>query len=675
MNTSERQSTLRSSLVLIIVNLISPLLATLPAAADSPEALVEAPITDGDRAHWAFQPIVKASPPAVTDRDWPRTPVDAFVLARLEKKGLTPASIADRATLLRRLTFDLTGLPPTPEELSAFEADRAPDAWDRQVDRLLASPAYGERWGQHWLDLARFAETDGFEHDRVRPEAWRYRDWTIAALNQDMPYDRFLLLQLAGDEVMHEKESESDATGSLDAEILNFPVATTFCLAGPDMPDVNDQEERRHYLLNDVTATVGSALLGLQMGCAQCHDHKYDPLSQGDFFRLRAFFEPAVALTRNLSVSQLSTSQEKAAPARFWIRGDHRRPGPELAPAFPRIAAADGEKPAISDQAKLRTELARWLVSDHHPLTSRVMANRVWQHHFGRGICDTPSDFGLMSAAPTHPELLDWLAVKLREQGWSLKHLHRVILGSATYRQAGRLQSEVSPSLTLRVSDWKRRLELDPDNQLYSRFPRRRLEGEAIRDSLLAVAGMLTTERGGPGVMPPLPPELIRTLLNGQWRASEREADHFKRSVYIFARRNLRYPIFEAFDRPDANASCPARSRSTIAPQALVMFNAEFTLNTAQHLAGRIAKKTSDPAEQIGLLYRLALGRLPQASELATMQAFLAGQREQLVAEGREAASLAMPLPGPVEGDPYAAAALVDACLAVLNTSEFIYLD
>ena len=650
-------------------------------AADSPGAIVEAPITDGDRAHWSFQPIVKVAPPAVKDRDWLRTPVDAFVLARLEKKGLTPAPIADRATLLRRLTFDLTGLPPTLEELATFEADRAPDAWDRQVDRLLASPSYGERWGQHWLDLARFAETDGFEHDKVRPEAWRYRDWTIAALNADMPYDRFLLLQLAGDELTEggpktkKADPKSDSSSNFQPVTLNSPVATTFCLAGPDMPDVNDQEERRHYLLNDVTATVGSALMGLQMGCAQCHDHKYDPLSQGDFFRLRAFFEPAVALTRNQSVSHLSASKETVAPARFWIRGDHRRPGPELEPAFPRIASAETEKPATGDAAKLRTELARWLVNDDHPLTSRVMANRVWQHHFGRGICDTPSDFGLMSAAPTHPELLDWLAVELREQGWGLKHLHRIILGSATYRQAGRVQMEDGVSFTLRLGEWKGRLDLDPDNQLYSRFPRRRLEGEAIRDSLLAVAGMLTTERGGPGVMPPLPPELIRTLLNGQWRASEREADHFKRSVYIFARRNLRYPIFEAFDRPDANASCPARSRSTIAPQALVMFNAEFTLTTAQHLAGRIAKETSEPAEQITMLYRLALGRSPQAGELATMQAFLTRQREQLAAEGREAKSLATPLPGPVEGDPYAAAALVDGCLALLNTSEFIYVD
>jgi hypothetical protein len=587
--------------------------------------IVELPITAADREHWAFRPVVRPEIPAVKDAAWPRNAIDTFILAKREKDAHSPANQASQATLLRRLSFDLLGLPPSSEELTAFESDGRPDAYERLVDRLLADPAYGERWAQHWLDLARFAETDGFEHDKVRPRAWKYRDWVVEALNLDLPYDEFVTRQLAGE-----------------------PLATTFCLAGPDMPDINDQVERRHNLLNELTATVGSSLLGLQMGCAQCHDHKYDPISQADFYRLRAVFVTAVPpLKRDVPVTTL-VEQKNAEPARFWIRGDHRRPGVEVPPGFPRIAAQPTSTAGQASSGTPRSQFAAWLVADENPLPARVIVNRLWQHHFGRGIFDTPSDVGVINAGPTHPELLDWLAVELRDGGWSLKRMQRRIVNSASYRQAA------SP---------------------------RRLDGEAIRDAMLSAAGLLVSDHSGPGVMPPLPPELTGTLLKGQWLESPDEADHYRRSLYIFARRNLRYPIFEAFDRPDANASCAVRSRSTTAPQSLLLFNSEFSLLAARHLAGRIERnqeqgaRSQEPAGKIERLYLLALSRRPSPSETATLTEFLNRQRERLAAESRPLDELALPVDCPEAADPYAAAALVDACLAIFNANEFVYVD
>lgn len=600
--------------------------------------IIEAPISASDRDHWSFTPVVRPILPELRNHIPTNHSLDSFVLSRLERKNLSFAPEPDRATLLRRLTFDLTGLPPTAVERETFIADQSPDACEQLVDRLLASPAHGEHAGQAWLDLARFAETDGFEHDHVRPNAWKYRDWVIAALNRDLPYDRFLQLQLAGDELLPGDEQARIATG--------------FCLAGPDMPDVNDQLERRHNLLNEMAGTVGSVILGLQVGCAQCHDHKYDPLSQADFFRLRACFEPAVALQKDKSVEWLKETG-KVEAARLWIRGDHRRPGAELAPAMPRIAAwndesfvslisaASSEKlPAVKTTFR-RAAAAMWLTSPENPLTARVMVNRLWQQHFGRGLSLTPSDFGTLGDSPSHPELLDYLASEFAGRDWSLKDLRRQLVTSATYRQRSqRGESE--------GSDWDERLRADPNNLLYSRYPRRRLHGEAIRDAMLSAAGLLDHTAAGPGVMPPLPPELTSTLLKNQWKTSQREADHYRRSVYIFARRNLRYPLFEAFDRPDANASCPTRIRSTTAPQALLMLNSSQVLQMAQRIAGRLRGEDS-PAE----LVRIVFQREPTATEKQRIEEFV---RDQSQARSRES-TLAL------------------AALALLNSSEFIYLD
>ena len=626
------------------------LVALHMAIAFAEEAVIETPISESDREHWAFQPIKQPACPTVRQTSWVRNGLDTFILAKLEKNGVTPSPEAARGTLLRRLSFDLIGLPPTPEELARFEHNTAIDAYECEVERLLESPAYGERWAQHWLDLARFAETDGFEHDKVRPDAWKYRDWVIAALNRDLPYDQFVRQQIAGDLLPQTAD----------------PVPTMFCLAGPDMPDMNDQHERRHLLMNELTGTVGSVLLGLQMGCAQCHDHKYDPLSQADFYRLRALFEPAVSSLKREVPYSLLRQHSEPIQTRMWVRGDHRRPGAEVAANFPRILS---ENKAEQGELITRTRLdfVDWLFCEEQSLAARVMVNRIWQHHFGSGLSHTPSDFGLMGSEPTHPELLDWLAVEFRTQGWSLKRLHRTIVCSATYRQTSRANGE--------DESWQSRLAADPENELYGRASRRRLEGETLRDAMLASAGLLAFDRGGPGVMPPLAEEVLNTLLKEQWTTSKRAEDHYRRSIYIFARRNLRYPLFDAFDRPTADASCPARNRSTTATQSLVLLNSEFSLLAARHLAGCAIAESTEPAHQIEYIYLRCFSRPPTAAEIATASHFLAKQRERLASETRPREKLALPPNLPESFDRYTAAALVDACLAMLNISEFLFID
>jgi hypothetical protein len=644
--------------------------------------IAEAPITSADRSHWSFQPIRRPKLPAIHHSSFSiHNSIDVFILDKLAAKQLTPQPEAPRHTLLRRVSFDLTGLPPTPAELTAFEADPSPDGYERVTDRLLASPAFGERYGQYWLDLARFAETDGYEHDKVRPQAWKYRDFVVAALNCDLPYDEFIRQQLAGDE-----GSGFGGQGS-EGKKQKSDVATMFCLSGGDMPDINDQAERRHNLLNEMTATVGSVFLGLQLGCAQCHNHKYDPLSQADFYRLRAVFEPAVPLLKRDAPYNVLANQKEPPVSRFWVRGDHKRPGLEVQPDFPRIASTPergtrsaergAEKTGLSSALRApRSALSDWLVAPDNPLTSRVIANRLWQFHFGRGICTTPSDFGVMGAQPTHPELLDYLATDLRDHGWGLKRLNRLIVSSATYRQ--RSNAELGARSAEQETTASVPRSIDPENSLYWAFPRQRLNGEAIRDAMLSAAGLLSADWQGQSVMPPLPEELLSTLLKGQWSTSKREADHYKRSIYVFARRNLRYPIFEAFDRPDGNASCPIRNKSTTAPQSLLLFNSEFSLLASRHLAGRVLSSDeagSDRKTQIDRLYMIALSRHPSAAETQALETFLNNQQKRLTSEGREKKELALPITQGIATDSYADAALVDTCLAILNSSEFLYVD
>lgn len=613
-------------------------LLLIAAVVSADEPLTEPPITESDRGHWAFQPLSRPTPPAVQNANWCRTAIDRFILARLEKEKLAPAGDADRATLLRRVCFDLTGLPPSLELQDEVFADEAPDWFERLVDKLLASPSYGERWAQHWLDVARFAETDGFEHDHVRPNAWRFRDWVIDAHNRDVPLNEFIGLQLAGDELRPGDESALIATGFL------------FC--GPDMPDINLQEERRHTFLNDMTATVGSVFLGLQMGCAACHDHKYDPISQADFYRLRACFDVEPLFETHPQLGQVMREKSSKTPAsRLFERGDFRRPGPIVQAAFPRIANVSNDAvTAPADDAKTsgrRTSLANWLTRADNPLATRVLVNRLWQGHFGTGLVASSSDFGVMGNSPTHLELLDWLATELPRLGWSRKRLHRLIVTSSVYRMKS-TEYRVPSTESNKEKALLTHSELGTrSSELLASFPRRRLDGEAIRDALLVASSELNRQPGGPGFRPPLPDELVRTLLKSQWPVTPEVEQHRRRSVYLFARRNLRYPIFEAFDKPDSNASCPRRNVSTIAPQALLLLNADDSVIAAKRLAVKIEQQTRDDRRAaITLAYRHVLSRKPTAEDVRDAEQFLTSD-----------------------------SALADLCLALFNLNEFVYVD
>ncbi len=677
-----------------------PYARALDKAAGATPAKTTFAITATDRAHWAFRPVKRPESPAVQNAAWARTPLDRFILAGIETNQLSPAAPASRETLIRRVTLDLIGLPPTPAEIDAFVRDTAPDAYEKLVDRLLASPHYGERWGRHWLDLARFAESDGFEHDAARPNAWRYRDYVVRAFNADKPYDRFVREQIAGDELF---------PGDPDAL-----TATAFNLLGPDMVDSADQVQRRRNTLNDMTDTTALAFIGLTMGCARCHDHKFEPISQRDYYSLQAFFasakfrndlpvpttaertaydqamarynadtkvlqdqlveleapfrqkifdkklaklSPEAQAAHRTPVVQRNTEQEnlvletaqyvtiaekelvaylpkpqlerrvalqnelkpfpkpKPLPASLALqngpavkthvlhRGDYNQPTTEVAPAFPEVVGtgAPAERPT-------RAALAEWVASPANPLTARVMVNRIWRHHFGRGLVGSASDFGTHGQKPTHPALLDWLAAEFVASGWSVKALHRTMLLSATYRQSSVASDDASAR--------------DPENRHYARMNRLRLEGEVIRDSLLAISGELNAKLGGPGVYPPIPKELYEGAKG--WSTNANPRDYSRRSVYIFARRNLRFPFLEVFDAPDNNMSCSARERSTTAPQSLTLLNADEVLAAAEKSAERFAKEAEAAEARITLAYRTILGRAPSAKERALAEGFLA---------------------------------------------------
>lgn len=544
----------------------------------------EPKITDKDRQHWAFQPLQKMPE---------NTTLDALT---------QPGPQANAATLIRRVTFDLTGLPPTAEEVAAFLASTVPleSRYETLVDHLLASPRHGEHWAQWWLDLARFAETDGFEYDAERGRAWQYRDWVVEALNKDLPFDVFVQQQIAGDLLPGGEE-----------------VATGFLFSCADMPDLNNQDERRHVLLNDIASTIGSVGLGLTVGCAQCHDHPYDPVSQADFYRLRAFFDNAVMPKERKQLGPAVRVFTEGVPAsKVFIRGDFKRPGPVVQPAFPRLL---GETPVNADRAAL----AQWLTRQDNVLFLRAMANRLWQQHFGRPLAAVPGDLGHQGEAPTNPALLDWLAAELPRQNWSLKRLHKLIVMSKTYRQTGQ--------------------------------PRKRLTGEMLRDAMLTVTGTLNLKTGGPGVKLPLPKEIASTLQKKQGEATQDITEHQRRSIYVFARRNSRHPLFDLFDRPDALMTCSRRNESTTAPQALMLLNSEFAQDMAARLASRLnADHGSDADALITAAALRCLSRPPTREETALGRKFLQ-QQTALTPDFR--------------------AALADYCLALLNSNEFVYVD
>jgi hypothetical protein len=613
--------------------------------------------TDDERGHWSLQPRTRPPirlPEGESARVWLANPIDAYILARLEQAGLESSPQADRRTLARRLHFNLLGLPPTPDEIAAFEADSSPDAYERLVDRLLASPHYGEAWAQHWLDVVRYAESEGFEYDRHRPGAWRFRDYVIESWNSDKPLDRFVLEQVAGDELPAESEEERATK-----------VAAGFHRLGPIRRNAGNSDVAfsRNEVLTEITDAIGTAFLGLTVGCARCHDHMFDPIRQRDYYRLQAFFaatqekdiqigdpeavrrwnaendaiqaeitrlrellddasaEEREKLSKELktlrnktpaplpTISSVANNPEKRTEIRVLERGQTDKPREIVGPRTLGVLLISSAAELPADVRKPKRILADWLIEPSNPLTARVFVNRLWQYQFGQGIVATANDFGVNGAAPSHPQLLDYLAEELVAGGWSVKRMQRLIATSQTYRQAS---SSVSPAT-------------DPDNRLLSCYSRRRLMAEELRDAMLRVAGRLNAKLGGESIMPPVKQELVDLLYEpSQWQVTADKREHDRRSVYLVAKRNLRLPFMEVFDQPDLQISCSRRQSSTHAPQALEMLNGETASDLAAAFASRLRQEAgSDVALQIKRAYQLAAGRLPSSDELRLATEFL----------------------------------------------------
>jgi hypothetical protein len=611
--------------------------------------------TPAERRHWAFQPRAHSSVPAFANEPWVRNPIDAFILARLKHEGLKPALPADRSVLIRRVHFDLTGLPPSAEEVRQFVNDRSKDAWPRLVERLLSSEVYAERWAQHWLDVVRFAESDGFEYDTHRSDAWRYRDYVIRSIKEDKPYDQFVREQLAGDEI--------------DAKNEEMQVAAGFHRLGAYRKNAGNQDAayNRNEVLVEMTNVIGSALLGMTLGCARCHDHKFDPIRQTDYYRMQAFFastqqkdiplssageqaewkKKTAAIEAELKALRAKTKagitdseldrqiEAKEAelplplpvlqtveddPAQFipvhvLARGDSSRPGDAVGMRPPGVLLPEAAPEWGERVPQSRLALAKWIADPANPLTARVMVNRIWQNHFGAGIVSTPNDFGRMGSRPSHPDLLDWLADQFVESGYRMKPLHKLILLSSTYQQS--YLTETPPAA----------LEKDPEDKLLWRFPRRRLSAEELRDAMLAVSGRLNPQAGGPSVIVPIEPELVKLLYTPkQWSVNSDTRQFDRRSIYLFHKRNMRLPFLEVFDSPDMQLSCARRDQSTHAPQALEMLNGEFSNDMAHALADRVSAAAGTRHDkQVDSAFQLALGRTPSPSEKKAAMRYLDG--------------------------------------------------
>ena len=719
-----------------------------PTSAVSTASLEQYTITPEARAWWAFQKPVRAAVPAV-ERNL-SNPIDRFLEQSRVAKGLKSAPRADRITLLRRAYLDLIGLPPTPAETAEFLADASPRAWENLIEKLLASPHYGERWGRHWLDVARYADSNGFEHDFDRPNAWRYRDYVVRALNQDKPYNTFLAEQIAGDEIEHPTDDSFIATGFLRS------------YAKVDYREKDNPHYRYDYL-DDMIGTIGRGVLGLTLNCARCHNHKFDPIAQRDYYRLQASLfgyvetdyplapketieanrrknaeidaalaplreklrhieEPyrlriqqekykkypenvqrAIAVPEaqrtpgeallagqvirttsvssaeidramtpedlaqkkdlNRQIGALQSQKPKPLPSAaivtdgdyrfapdgpgdepapgkgvkrdagegtflfagagryqpppsyFLIRGDIESHGSQMKPGFPEVITFGNPPteipPADGHTSGRRRALAEWLGSPENPLTARVMVNRIWFHHFGRGIVGTIDNFGKMGEKPTHPELLDWLATEFIARGWSIKQMHRLMMTSEAYQMSSQFDDPGDESR-------------DPENQLLWRFRIQRLDAEIVRDAIMAVSGTLDQTVGGPPVFPHIPDEILKSMAGGLWKAQPDGPASWRRSIYVYRKRGLTFPMFEVFDMPDPNTSCSRRNVSTVPTQALTLLNDEFVLRQAKLFADRVKEGApTDSAAQVELAYHLALARAPRPEEATLAADFL----------------------------------------------------
>ena len=741
------------------------------SAADALAALENTQLPPGARDYWAFQLPVQADVPVSAAFDHP---VDRFLDRARRDGGVTAAPKADRLTRLRRASLDLIGLPPTLEQIDEFMRDTERGAWERLIDRLLDSPHYGERWGRHWMDVARYADSTGFEQDNVRPNAWRYRDYVIDAFNKDKPYTQFLKEQIAGDELDHTTDETRIATG--------------FLRAGPRVQfREKDNPERRHDYLDDVLATLGRGVLGMTVHCARCHDHKFDPILQKDYYSMQAsifgyveidyplldradaqaYREANAALDarvqplrdqiaaieaphrerlrlelirerfpdnvrhaaekpeaertpgeqllaaqvlslnpprqrvadalspeeterRSALVSQVEALEAerppepamaeivtdgdyrfapdgpgdevigcpecrtlpdepgsflydggsdpyRAPPSYLLIRGDPFSPGSQMSPGFLTVATY-GDPPTAIARADGRTSgrrlaLAEWIASRDNPLTARVIVNRIWHHHFGRGIVRTLDNFGTMGDLPTHPELLDWLAVEFMDRGWSIKEMHRLLMTSQAYQMASSHRHEANTAA-------------DPENRLFWRYHPHRLEAEALRDAIMTVSGGIDLTVGGQPIFPHVPDDILAASKgNGHWDNQPDGPDVWRRSVYVFRRRSLGFPFFDTFDLPDQNQTAAARNVSTVPTQALTLMNNEFVLGQAALFADRLAQEApGDLDRQVDLAYRIALTRAPTHDETELARALATEQ------------------------------SLVDLTHVLLNLNEFLYL-
>ncbi len=686
------------------------------------------------RNWWSFQKPVRPETPAINDR-WIRTPIDAFILEALRGKNLKPSPPLDKEHLIRRVTLDLTGLPPTPGEVDNFLADKSPGAYEKLVDRLIASPQYGERWAQRWLDVVRYADTNGYELDVLRPQAWRYRDYVVASFNHDKPYDQFIKEQIAGDELFAGNKEALIATG--------FHRAGPIHLVGGNQ----DEEANRQEFVSEMAGAIGSVFMGVTVGCAKCHNHKFDPITQADYYRLQAIFGATEAKDVEIATPEQRTAYEQAIkdykerlkpieeriaamekPYRFKLQSakkaaldpklrealdvpkEMRTPEQqrlaknaesqvgvvwdevlEVMPAEERAKRAELrkklhaieltepaplpaayavqhlEKPLETHILKIgdahnkldlvqpgiptifapdnghvgsdnrRAALATWLASPENPLTARVMVNRIWQFRMGTGIVGTPNDFGRLGLPPTNQKLLDWLATEFVAKGWSIKTIDRMIVTSSAYLQSSTATADS--------------LKLDPENKFYGRMNHRRLEGEAIRDSILAVSGKLNPRMGGDPVRVPIEKEIYDLIFSeaepdNLWPLLPDENEYYRRSLYLLNKRTVRLPLLANFDQPDTMTSCPMRPVSTHALQALSLMNSDFMHRQSIFFAQLLAAQCGSGRDcQVRRAYKLALARLPKPNELKMARDFLSAN-------------------GLME----------DFCLALLNRNEFVYI-
>jgi mono/diheme cytochrome c family protein len=660
------------------------------------------PATPRATAHWAFQPIERPAVPIIAGDV--HNSIDAFVLSELQQQNIAPSPEADRATLIRRLSLDLLGLLPQPDEVEWFLHDPAPDAYEQLVDRLLASPHFGERWGRHWLDLARYADSDGYEKDLPRQFAWRYREWVIDAVNRDLPFDQFTVEQLAGDLLPDPALNQLLATGFHRQTLTNREGGA-------------DKKEDRVKQLVDRTNTTGAVWLGLTVGCAQCHTHKYDPISQREYFQLYAFFNQAeeadVAAPTDVEAARFAALQlahakkrqplldrltayrasspvhETAVDAGLVVleaqlakldaagpkppatkalafaqvkqpeitqihqRGDFLRPGAEVTATT--LAVLNPLKAEAAQPTRL--DLARWLLAEDNPLTRRVAVNRVWQHLFGRGLVDPPDDFGTRGALPSHPALLDWLASEFSHHAWSRKALVRLIITSAAYRRS----SDARPDLH----------DVDPKNQWLARQNRFRLEGEIIRDLVLHTSGLLDDRIGGESIRPPLPAGVAELGYAGSVKWPESTGgDRYRRGCYIFFQRTVPYPLLMTFDSPDSNATCARRERSNTPLQSLTLLNDPTFFDGARAFGRRLrqAQPSGSPSDLARAAFRASLGREPSEDELGIAASWYDQARSALRDDPVALAELLGRKAGP---DAVEEAAAVVLGRVLMNTEEF----